>query len=500
MSLFRSIGDTITKIRKGPGTTADGRKELGIKESLIFASGDLFGGGAQVMIGFYYLIFLTDIVGLRPSLAGLVVLVSKFWDAISDPLMGLITDGTESRFGRRKPYFLAGFFGIIAAFLLLWYPISSSNQLITFSYVLFAYLFYSTVNTMVMVPYSAMSSEISEDVIRRNNANGMRLFFSQVSSLLCAVLPLEIVKLFGDIQTGYLVMAGLFGVFFAVPFLLIFFFTEERIIVKAEKTRFSLKDIAAPFRIRSFRILIGIYLSAFLTMDVVSAVFAYYMKYYLNRPGELNLVLGTMLITQIVLVPLVMYSANRIGKARTLRYSTYIWIIGVALLGLLTPEWQGAAVYFNAAIMGIGLIGGIVIPWIMYPDVTDVGELVFGRRKSGSFSGVMTFMRKLSSALGIFLVSVSLDIAGYIEPVKEMVNGKTVETAFAQPDSVITALKIVLVAFPVVFLGIVLLNSFRYPLSYAMHQRLRNVLAFQRGESETEPDPAEVEAVLEELV
>ncbi len=147
-------------------------------------------------------------------------------------------------------------------------------------------------------------SEISEDVIKRNNANGMRLFFSQVSSLICAVAPLEIVKLFDNIQTGYLAMAALFGVFFGIPFLLIFLYAEERIIVKAQKVKFTFSEIFAPFKIRSFRILIGIYLSAFLTMDVVSAVFAYYMKYYLNRPGELNLVLGTMLITQIVLVPL----------------------------------------------------------------------------------------------------------------------------------------------------------------------------------------------------
>jgi oligogalacturonide transporter len=74
-------------------------------EILIFASGDIFGGGAQLIISFYYLIFLTDIVKIRPALAGAIILLSKIWDAVSDPLMGLITDNTKTRWGRRKPYF-----------------------------------------------------------------------------------------------------------------------------------------------------------------------------------------------------------------------------------------------------------------------------------------------------------------------------------------------------------------------------------------------------------
>ena len=118
------------------------------RETFIFASGDMFGGGAQVIIAFFYLIFLTDVIGIRPALAGVVILISKIWDAVSDPLMGIITDNTRSRFGRRKPYFLAGFFGVILAFILLWFPISSESDLVIFSYVLFSYLFYSTISTI----------------------------------------------------------------------------------------------------------------------------------------------------------------------------------------------------------------------------------------------------------------------------------------------------------------------------------------------------------------
>ena len=134
--------------------------------------------------------------------------------------MGLITDNTKSKWGRRKPYFLVGFFGILAAYFLLWLPISNDSEIVKFLYMLFAYTLYSTVSTIVMVPYSAMSSEISADYKERNTINGTRLVFSQISSLICAVLPMEIVKMFSDVRTGYIAMAVAFGCFFAIPFLL----------------------------------------------------------------------------------------------------------------------------------------------------------------------------------------------------------------------------------------------------------------------------------------
>ena len=107
-----------------------------LREKLIFGSGDLFIGGSQVIMAFFYLRFLTDVVQISPALAGTVVLVSKVWDAVSDPLMGVITDNTRSRWGRRKPYFVLAFFGIISSFILLWYPVGFEEEAKKFVYVL----------------------------------------------------------------------------------------------------------------------------------------------------------------------------------------------------------------------------------------------------------------------------------------------------------------------------------------------------------------------------
>lgn len=450
-------------------------------EMATFASGDMFGGGASVIISFFYLIFLTDVVQLRPILAGTLILVSKIWDAVNDPLMGFITDNTRTRWGRRRPYFLIGSLSIVVAFFLLWYPISSDSELVKFLYVLFAYILYSSVSTMVMIPYAAMASEITTDFKERNQVNGARLLFSQVASLICAVVPLEIVKLFSGQDTGYMVMALTFGIFFSIPFLLIFFFTNERVTVQAEKSKFSIAVLTAPFKVRSFRFLIVIYLFSFLSMDVVSTVFAYFMNYYLKRPSELNYVLGAMLITQIFLVPVVVKLANTLGKAKTYMLHVLVWGLGILFLTFLGPDWPSWAIYVNAVIMGMGIVGGIVIPWIMYPDITDVGELAFGKRNSGSFGGIMTFMRSLSSAFGIFIISTILDLAGYLKPVEQVVDGVTKKVLVEQPDAVILSLKLIVTAFPVVLLCIAFFMASKYPLTKVMHNKLNQYLDYQRG-------------------
>ncbi|WP_223589915.1 MFS transporter [Neobacillus bataviensis] len=409
-------------------------KKITKKEMIAFASGDLFGGGAQLIIGFFYLRFLTDVVRINPVLAGTVILVSKIWDAIADPVMGVVTDNTRTRFGRRKPYILAGFFLIVIAFTLLWFAPNFDSILGKFLFVLFSYIFYSTVSTIVTIPYTAFSSEISQDIKERDQVNGTRLFFSQVSSLIGAVLPMVIVGMFPE-KTGYLFMGLIFSIFYAIPYLGIFLLCEERVPIPKEKRRFSLTEIISPFRVKTYRSLMGMYLSAFFVMDVVSAVFTYYMTYLIHREDLLEFVLGTMLITQIIMLFFVVMLAGKIGKPKTYMIGAAIFIVGTVALGFYRNSWPIETIFMISAVVGLGLTACIVIPWVMFPDVTDVSLLAFGERRSGSFAGFMAFLRKVSSAFGIWTIGLMLQLSGYMQP-GEMIIPKNA-TAFINKEAML---------------------------------------------------------------
>lgn len=457
-------------------------KPLDLKEKIIFGSGDLFIGGTQVILAFYYLRFLTDVIQITPALAGTIVLISKIWDAISDPMMGVLTDNTRTRWGRRKPYFFLAFFGIISSFVLLWYPVDFSTTPMKFLYVLITYLYFSTVATITLVPYSSMSSEITTDYKERNNVNGIRLFFSQFSSLIGAVLPLTVVNLFDDEKMGWLVMATVFAIVYAIPYLLMFFYTHERVPICGQKSKFELKAFLMPFKIKSFRKLVLMYFLAYLTMDVVAAVFQYYMLYFLDRKEEADFVIGTLLVVQIFLIPVVVMLANKYSKSIVYKYSILVWLFGALLLSAYQADWPPYAIYVISAIMGCGVTGCVVMPWAIFPDVTDVGELHVGYRISGSFSGVMTFTRKFSGAFGIFIVGIILEISGYLAPIKEVVDGKLTVTLQTQPDAVITALQLIVFVFPVCLLIPAYFAAKTYPLDQQTHQKLRTHLEFKRGE------------------
>lgn len=479
---------------------ANNQNKIGFKKVLLFGSGDMYGGGAQIIVSFFYLIFLTDIVGLTPALAGTIVLISRIWDAFSDPLMGVISDKTKTRWGRRRPYFLVGFLLIIVSYTLLWSTLPLGTQSTKFVFALVTYLFYSTVITLVMVPYSAMSTEVTFDYSERNSVNGTRLFFSELASLLGALLPLTIVSLFSDVILGYNLMGLFFGIFFGLPFLFIFIFLREKEGLQQDEP-FRFKTFIRPYQVKTFRRLIGLYIGAFIALDVISAVVAYHLRYYYNRPEDITIVLGILLLSVLVALPLiVVYGANKLGKGKTFAIGSVITIAGVITMALLPRDIPSFVIYLVAIVTGFGLAPCTSMPWMMFPDATDAGELKFNMRNAGSFSGVMTFTRKFSSAIGIFLVGVMLEFGGYVAPVTEQIDGVWQTRYFDQPESVFTAFKIIIAVVPTLLLIFGIILALKYPMNKAIHKQLRSHLDALKDGKPSPLSPGEIEELESKLL
>ena len=124
------------------------RKEL--ISRIAYACGDIYGGGAFIIVGLLLLVYLTNVEGFSGTLAGSIVFIGKAWDAITDPFMGQLSDRTRSRFGRRRIYFLLGSLPVFASWVMLWYGFGISGTLAKFIYYALSYIFFSTAFTIVI--------------------------------------------------------------------------------------------------------------------------------------------------------------------------------------------------------------------------------------------------------------------------------------------------------------------------------------------------------------
>jgi Na+/melibiose symporter-like transporter len=452
------------------------------KAKLVYGWADLYGGGALNLVGFYYLIFLTDVVNINPAWAGLIILLSKGWDAVSDPLMGVLTDRTRTRIGKRRPYFIVNIFSVILALLVLWNPAYFPSETARFLYALFAYLFFSTVSTVLMVPYLSMMPLLARDYNERTSLNGYKMAFSFLGGILAAVLPMQIVNSFADIRHGYLAMALVFGIFFSIPWIFVSLYFREpdsRNDPVPEKFRF--REFIEPLKIRSFRYVIGMYLGAFLVLDIMSALIAYFITYVLDRPSDLQIVLGTLIICQLLSMPLVIKISGKIGKNRTTVLSSMVWIVSIAFIAVTPVHWPAYILYIQAAVTGFGVCGSLVMPWTMYPDATDVGFIALGKDCAGSFSGIMTFFRKLASALALFIVGLVLQLSGYLRPVELVTQGARQIMHQTQPGEALLAIRLLLSLAPLLLLSLVSLLALRTPLTRESYGIVRSHVDFLQG-------------------
>ena len=455
-------------------------------EKGFFALADFYGGGGQALIGVLYLVFLTDFVKLNPFLAGIVVLISEIWDAISDPLMGTISDNTKTKFGRRRPYIFAGGCLLAVGFALIFMPIGGENQTVKFIYCAATYLFYNTISTMINVSYSSMSAEISTVSEERDSANVLRLVVSTASAAVCTLLPSMVIDAYNagkiDINTFYLIVGIGFGILFAVPVILCAIFVEERVETTVENKKFSIKEVIEPLSNRPFRNLVGMYLGQALCMDVFSAGVVYFAKYVTTPKGSSTVFLGIFIAVQLLAFPIINKLIKAVDVNRIYRFGLPLSIVALVALAIFGSNLYVA--YACVFFVALGFAGAQLTSWIMFPHAVDSGELLTGKRQSGGCSAIMTFARKSSSALVIFIFSFVLELTGYNADL------------LTQPDSAKLGIKYVMSFACIVFMIFGFTMAKRYVLTKEKNAKIGKYLAMQRegrlGEL-TEDEAADLE-------
>ena len=457
-------------------------------EKGFFALADFYGGGGQALIGILYFVFLTNVVKLQPAMAGIVTLISEIWDAISDPLMGVISDNTRTKMGRRRPYILTGGCLLAVAFALVFFPIGGNNETIKFIYCAATYLFYNTISTMIAVSYSSMSAEISKVSEERDKANILRLVVSTVSTAVCTLVPSLVIDAYNsgkiNLTTFYLIVGIGFGIFFAIPVILCAVFVEERVDVPDGKKKFSFSEVIEPLKNRSFRQLVGMYLGQSLCMDVFSAGVAMFAMYVTTPKGSTTVFLGIFIAVQLCAFPFINKLIKTADVNKIYGFGLPLSVVALVAFALLGSNLYAA--YVCVFFVAVGFAGAQLTSWIMFPHTVDAGELLVGKRQSGSCSAIMTFARKSSSALVIFLFSLVLEFTGYNADFD------------VQPVSAQNGIKYVMAFTCIMFMVLGWIMSRRYVLSKEKNALIQKYLEYQRegrNDQLTDEELVELEAI-----
>lgn len=472
------------------------KSKLNFLTKLSYGMGDIYGGGATTIISMYYLYFLTDIMRINPALAGTAFLISKVWDAVTDPFMGIISDNTRTKLGRRRPYFLAGIFLIFISFAIMWLPVNIQGQGLKFIFALATYLLFSTVYTIVWVPYNSIATELTDNYNERTKLSTYRMIFSNISGILAGTLAKDIFvdSLYpNEPKIGFFVMAIAFGLFFALPYIMTFLFCKERIDVsRTPKTKINsinslIKDnFIEPFKLKPFRFIMLMYLFGFMAQDAVMAMAIYYLLYYLNISSMMTL-LVPVYAAMLVAIPFVEIVSKRIGKNKTYMLSCILWILAFALIPFLRQDSSTLLIYIFGVIFGSAAAGIQVMVFAMFADIPDADELFSGKRREGLYSGVFAFLRKTGSAIVMFLIGNSIAWAGYKAPIDIEVNGVIQSVQQAQTPAFLRILLILFIGVPVLFITIAFISCNFYKLSGEVQKEIKVVL-LARAKNEDNED------------
>lgn len=420
------------------------------------------------VLSLFYLFFLTEVAGLRPALASVVLLLGRTIDAFTDPLMGRLSDLTRSRFGRRRPYFLIGALPFGLGFAALFVALPDASEPMRFAYYTAAYAVHTIASTVLSVPYMALLPEMTLDYEERTSLSTYRSAASVVGTILAAVATKPTVDALGGGAQGFLIVGCLYGVWLALPWVIVFLRTRERPeFQRAPRTSF-LEAIRLVASHRAYRTLMALYLCSRIAMDVVAAMLIYYFTYWLTRPADFEVAMGLLLVAAFASLPFWLRASAGTDKRTLFIVGSCWWAVAQIFFVVATPAWPAWTIFLLGGLAGIGYAVADLMPWSMLGDVVDADELYTEERREGIYAGFFTFLRKLAGASAVAMAGIALDLAGYVG---------------GQPQSPVAleTIRWLTGAAPAAFILLGVLLARRYPISRERHAEVRRALEQRRG-------------------
>ena len=449
-------------------------KKLSRLTKIIYGAGDVGFSMTGTIIGAYFAIFMTDVVGVTPAIVAIALFIGKTWDYINDPLIGYLSDRTRSRWGRRRPFLLFGVIPFALTFMFLWWkpPFEGQTALVVYYTVMF--IIYDAANTFVSMPYFALTPELTENYDERTELTGYRMFFSIVGGLISFVIPMMIIGQMTPANTDNVFTMGIiFGIASAAPLLLVFFGTREKPYFAHLERPKLFDSLKAALKNRPFVFSAVIYLFTWSSMAILEANLLFYIKYVVQRENMSEVIMGTIFVVAMFSLPLWDWISKKFNKRLAYIYGIAFWAVVQILLITVTATSSLAYLMVLCVLAGIGVGAAHVLPWAMIPDAIEVDELKTGERHEGMFYSLVTLMGKVANSIAVPLALAVLDLSGYIP------------NAAIQPKSTLTGIRMVVGPIPALLLLGGIIFAIFYPLSRDEHHQVVQELEIRRREKKT---------------
>jgi glycoside/pentoside/hexuronide:cation symporter, GPH family len=443
-------------------------KKLPFGIKLSYGIGDISNNIFIVTTGMYLLFFLTNVMGVNPALAGTMLLFPKLLDVILDPIMGMISDVTRSRFGRRRVYLLYGAVPFGVSFFVIFIVPGFQTEFANALQVSLLFALGCTVFAMVNVPYASMVPEMSDDYNERMSITSFRMSFASIGALIAGGLTMVLVNAGGGGADGFRFMGGIFGIMIVISCLICFFGTSKATSLPPQKEmppiRQQLKIALQNF---PFMVLMLSYFLQALAIGVMMAGFIYYVKYAMALPETtMNIVFPIFMITGVLCIPIWLAVGKWLGKIKS--YYIGLTIFTVMMGSLFFTEASMLWLFYGQIFLaGVGFSSFQLFPFSMLPDTVEYDQMQSGLRREGIFSGMWSAGQKIAYSVGPPIVGFALALSGFV---KEGV----------QPASLNTGVRVIFCLFPAVMILLSFIPFSKYPITEEEFEKIKAKIAQSR--------------------
>lgn len=406
------------------------------------------------IVGVFLMFYITDIVGLSPAFVGVMLFVARIWDAINDPIMGVIVDNTSNRLGKFKTWLVIGTI-VNAIVTILLFTNFDLPQTAMYVYVSIIYIAWGMTYTMMDIPYWSWLPNLTHNPREREEVSVIPRFFASLAAFVVGTFGLFFIHKLGDTFGKGSDSIGIF--IFAIICSAVFIFTigvtvwkvpEDKEMEQQTGIKVNFKDIGRIlFKNKELLAIMGVLLTFNLCLQTLNGSIIYYFKYVVNAE-HLFAIFNAMILCEMFGLLMLPRYIKWVGRTKAFNTAIILIIVGLLFIlisGFVAPQ-SVVTVIVGAGLLRIGSGFMIGITTVSLADVIDYGEVKFGQRNESVITSTNTFLTKTSQAVAALIVGLGLSILGYTPNE-------------AQTALTINGLRILIIVLPIIF---VILAAFLY--------------------------------------